>query len=45
MSFDGDPDHPILESPWTWKILEFTYHRDPSDWRESYVDLVLGKNE
>jgi hypothetical protein len=41
MNFDGDPDHPILDAPWTWELLEFVYHRDPADWRGSYIDMVL----
>lgn len=39
--FDGDPEHPILDSPWTWELLEFVYHRDLADWCESYIDLVF----
>ncbi|MEX0867862.1 MAG: hypothetical protein WD030_10925 [Pirellulales bacterium] len=40
---DGDPDHPILPTPFRWELIEFTYRRDPADWRESYIDLVLAR--
>jgi hypothetical protein len=43
-SFDGDPDHPILPEPWRWDLLEFTYRRDPDDWRKSYIDLVFTRD-
>ena len=39
--FDGDPDHPILEKPWTYDIASIAYHHDLGDWRGSYVDLTL----
>ncbi len=38
---DGDPEHPILPESHTWEVLEFTYRRDPDDWRESFVDLLF----
>jgi hypothetical protein len=41
MAFDGDPDHPILDAPWDWELREFTFHSDPKDWMQSYIDLVL----
>ena len=41
--FDGDPAHPILPDPWRWELLEFTYRRDPDDWRESYIDLLFAR--
>ena len=41
---DGDPDHPILPEPWRWELVEFTYRRDPADWRASYIDLVLARD-
>jgi hypothetical protein len=31
MSFDGDPDHPIIERPFEYEIIEFCYHNDPDD--------------
>jgi hypothetical protein len=40
-AFDGDPDHSILDEPFRWELLEFTYRRDPADRRESYIDLVF----
>src|SRR4051812_34327448 len=41
MDFDGDPVHPVLDAPWTWELLEFSYHRDPADWARSYIDMVF----
>lgn len=41
---DGDPDHPILPDPFRWELVEFTYRRDPVDWRKSYIDLVLARD-
>jgi hypothetical protein len=43
-NFDGDPDHPILPEPWRWELLEFTYRCNPTDWRESYVDMVFARD-
>jgi hypothetical protein len=43
MPYDGDPDHPIIERPWEYQILLFCYHHDPDDWRNSYIDLSLGR--
>jgi hypothetical protein len=44
-NFDGDPDHPILPEPWRWELLEFTYRRDPADFRVSYIDLVFAQGD
>ena len=41
MEDDGDPEHPILDAPPSWWLLEFTYHSDPDDFAGSYVDLVF----
>jgi hypothetical protein len=43
MSFDGDPDHPILADPFRWDLLEFVYRRDPNDYRESHIDMTFGR--
>jgi hypothetical protein len=43
--FDGDPDHPILPDPFRWELLEFTYRRNPHDWRESYIDMVFTRDD
>jgi hypothetical protein len=43
--FDGDPDHPILHEPFLWELVEFTYRRDRSDWRRSYIDMVFAQGE
>jgi hypothetical protein len=42
--FDGDPDHSILPDPYMWELVEFTYRRDPADWRESYIDMVFTRD-
>src|SRR5262245_39914674 len=41
MSFDGDPDHAIIDRPFEYEILEFCYHNDPDDSRNGYLDLAL----
>ena len=38
-----DPDHPIIQKPWTYEIQSFAYHRNRMDRRRSYIDLVLRK--
>jgi hypothetical protein len=38
-----DPDHPIICRPWEYHILDFHYHYDPEDWKQSYIDLTLRK--
>jgi len=38
-----DRDHPIVQHPWTYEIESFFYHRDRSDQKSSYIDLVLRK--
>ena len=43
MSYDGDPDHPIVECPWEYQIVGFSYYRDPDSRAESYLDLTLQK--
>lgn len=41
MSYDGDPDHPIIERPFEYEIVVFCYHHDPDDSRNSYLDMAL----
>jgi hypothetical protein len=41
MSFDGDPDHPIIDSPFEYEIIEFCYHNDPNESKNAYLDLTL----
>jgi len=41
MTFDDDPDHPIIERPYEYDILLFCYHIDPENDRNSYLDLTL----
>jgi hypothetical protein len=39
----GDPDHPIIDTPFRWTLVEFTYRRDLEEWSRSYIDLVLSR--
>jgi hypothetical protein len=41
VSYDGDPDHPIVERPWEYEIVGLCYHRAPNSWADSYIDLTL----
>lgn len=43
MSYDGDPDHPIVERPWEYEIVGLCYRRDLDSWADSYIDLTLQK--
>ena len=36
-----DPHHPIIERPWEFQIVGFSYHRDLESWADSYLDLIL----
>ena len=38
---DGDVDHPIMPDAYAWDLIELTYRCDPTDWQESYIDLVF----
>ena len=40
-----DPDHPIIDKPWEYDIVEFRYHVEPDDWRASFIDLHLKKDD
>jgi hypothetical protein len=40
-TYDNDPDHPILNDPYSWELLEFTYRRDPTDGVHSHIDMVF----
>ena len=44
----SDPDihhHAILEKPWTYEVLGFSYRYNSQDQRACELDLVLKKNE
>jgi hypothetical protein len=41
---DDDPHHPILPDSCSWEVLEFTYRRDPDDWRGTYIDLLFARD-
>ncbi|MGD9230463.1 MAG: hypothetical protein PVJ20_06595 [Desulfobacterales bacterium] len=45
MKNQRDPDHPIIESPHLYDIIDFHYHHDGEDYKESYIDLVLKKDD
>ena len=41
-----DPDHSIIESPFTWQVADFHYHRSGDDLDqpdEAWIDLTLMK--
>ena len=40
---ERDPDHAIIDAPFRWELVEFTYRRE-TDWGESYIDLVLARD-
>ena len=31
MPYDGDPDHPIIDKPFQYQIVDFCYHHNPDD--------------
>ncbi len=37
--------HPIIEVPHEYDILDFHYHHDIEDYTQSYIDIVLQKDE
>jgi hypothetical protein len=43
VSYDGDPDHPIIERPWEYEIVGFSYHRGTDSWTDSNIDITLQK--
>jgi hypothetical protein len=40
-TFDDDPDHPILDNPFSWELLELTYRRDRRAVWQSHIDMVF----
>jgi hypothetical protein len=38
-----DRDHPIIDAPFRWELVEFTY-RQEATWGDSYIDLVLARD-
>ena len=40
---ERDPDHPIIDGPFRWELVEFTYRRE-TEWDESSIDLVLARD-
>lgn len=45
MKFEKTPDHPIIDKPWEYDIVGFNYQVDPDNWRNSYIDVTLKKND
>lgn len=45
LPYDGDPDHPIIDKPLQYQIVEFCYHHDPDDVGNSYVDMTLRRGD
>ena len=43
-AFD-DPNHPIIDRPFEYRITSFTYHRVLDGSEESHIDLVLQRGE
>jgi hypothetical protein len=41
----GSPIHPIIERPHEFVVVRFDYHNDPNDWRNSYIDLTLRRQD
>ncbi len=38
---DDDPDHPIIEHPFRYRVVSFCFHRTLDDSEEAYLDLSL----
>ena len=41
MTMINDPQHPIIDAPFNYDIVDFKYHVDLSDNQKSYIDLTL----
>ena len=41
--YTDEPDHPIIERPYQYQIIEMVYHVDLEDRLDSYIDLTLVK--
>lgn len=40
----SDPDHPIIDSPWEYRVTELRYVIEAPEGEESYIDIVLVRN-
>jgi len=40
-----DPDHPIIEAPWTYSVTDLHYHRSVDDPDDSWINVVLQKDD
>jgi len=40
-----DPDHPVLEAPFTYDIVDLNFHRDLDDPSSTWLDLTLQKKD
>lgn len=39
----NDPVHPIIDRPYEYEIVGFSYERDIHDWENTHFDLALRK--
>ncbi len=44
MAVEPDPDHPIIDKPWEYQVVDFHYHVNQEDWAKSYIDMTLAKD-
>lgn len=45
MTDQREPDHPIIDSPWSYRLVEFVFRCNSKDETQSYIDLVLKRDE
>lgn len=45
MNINKDPDHPIIKSPWQYRITDIHYHIEHGNDEESFLDLSLQKDD
>ena len=43
-NFNGDPEHPILPEPFRWELVEFSFRRSESDWKDCYIDMLFARD-
>ena len=43
--WDGSPIHTIIDRPHEYDIVRFDLHNDPVDYRNSYLDLTLRRQQ
>jgi hypothetical protein len=45
LPIERDPDHPIIQKPWTYEIILFSYSNDPRNYKNSFIDLSLQRDD